>query len=225
MSGCHMAAEGVLAARSLIWAATQLAHSAGAQSEGPLTIASWPEPPSIEDAVLTFVPTALCLSRGSWGPHANVSIDVDSNTDSRFYSAIWVSDRYGERGAQRQIARAYLAPPAKPGEIGRRAELLAHCGKGVPIDEDRREAFPLTGRLSADERAKVGLEPPHEQAALVAVLASRCGQALVISPRGAWPRSELVRAVAERLGCRIVRVSLKGVPPIARRSLRNIRYG
>ena len=79
-------------------------------------------------------------------------------------------------------------------------------------------------RLLPDELESARELELHDQLALGTVLAARDGLAAMFSPDGEWPRNGLVQSVAERLECRILRLSFDNIPRDVIRRFRHSRY-
>ncbi len=220
--GNHMASRMVTSARLLLHASAAAARAnvpTEPPARGPLRLGALPaEMPQIEESVRVFVPTTICVVPPPWPTTCTGASDCDSSLAPRFKSAAYVVQSH-RRLATWQVARAYLAPPALHTETPRRAQLLASTGKGVTC----RERRVLSRRLTRSEAEHIGTL--EETMALLPVIAATEGLAAMLSADGSWPTSPFVEEVAARLGVRIVRFSLAGVPDSLLRGIRVVRYG
>jgi hypothetical protein len=173
-----------------------------------------------------FVPTALLLAPPR-SPEASLSWDVDQRP-ARYLVGIKVADTVRDRGETRlQIvaARAFLISPARDAEVADRAAYLERSGFGARVYDGEPTSFrPVFDRLTTRERRCSGFLPPDENVALSAVLMAAGRPVVAYSPHTDWPRHPLVRDVAARLGCRILRRPLATVPFPVHRHVRFVRY-
>jgi len=223
-----------LPARSFVYAASVATRKALASASAvaqPVEIEFGDdEPPTLQECAREFVPTMICLRRPANVESLSFKEDLDHGRFPRFLSAVYVVERDTPRGSGRvivQSARAYLAPPAIATEVDERARLVSESGKGVPLpfnQEDGGSFGLLTRLLTEPERNDVRALPVDEQLAVVTVLAAREGMAAVASYDGECPSTPLVSSIAERLGCRLVRCSIRNVSLDVLTRIQQVRY-
>jgi hypothetical protein len=222
-SVCHLAPRAVSDARKLIRAAAEAASLPTA----PRAVGSWPEEtPPIDSSVRESFPVSILFRDVPRGE----PIEITENPDhgSLFLTSFYFVEcvRESTNGRVRRVAgRCFLAPPAIPEESSERARLLMQLDKGIPLEQHGdRMPFTLTGRLLPEELESARDLELHDQLALGTVLAARDGLAAMFSPDGEWPRNGLVQSVAERLECRILRLSFDNIPRDVMRRFRHSRY-
>jgi hypothetical protein len=196
-------------------------------SAAPATIADWPaRTPTIAESLERFFPMAMLLKVGARGPAVHCSSNMDHR--GRYLVSLYLVEDVQETpdGRVRQVAaRNFVVPPAVPEEYEQRAELLAELDRGVAVSTGGEPPpFSLTQHLRPEERVRTGTLSMQDQIALVTVLASREGVAVMFSPTATWPRHPLVSNVANRIGCRIYRFSFGNIPRTVIRSFRFSRY-
>jgi hypothetical protein len=187
-----------------------------------------PDPGELWPTWEEFVPTTIRLASPLDEETLDARPDVDGSNPARFVTGIKIVDRerqYPGVRVQQVAVRAYLAPPARLTEVVPRAAYLAASGHSLPLEEGHSNPSDrIYGGLSKRERRQLGFVVPSESIAMAAVLAAADRPVVAFSDDASWPSHPLVRQVAKRLGCTIVRRHLDEIPPAVLRHIRIVRY-
>jgi len=175
-----------------------------------------------------FVPTTIQFSPAADSAGVELTTDVDFLPKPRFVTGIKVvraARRFPGTRILHVAVRSFLVQLALADEREARSAHLESTGYPLRVISSWCvPTGPVYERLTQRERHRLAFIPLDEQVALAAVLVADGRPVAAFSSDSRWPRHPLLLEVAHRLGCRIVRRPLAGIPEAIRRHIRFVRY-